>query len=91
MSDLHGDEGPTSVDDALRELLVTYHDMNLSTVEEVFEEPSALEFMQYVARNRPFVIRQGAQSWKAVDDWSAKYLIDHVGESGVNVAITPYG
>ena len=80
-----------TIDTALRELLETYHDMNLDRIDELFEEPSALEFMRYVAQNRPFVVRKGAQSWSAVQKWSAQYLIDTVGENEVNVAITPDG
>lgn len=91
MSAPQQDTGMRTIDDALRELLETYHDMNPNTVDEVWEEPSPLEFMQYVARNRPFVVRGGAQSWKAVKDWSAEYLINTVGENSVNVAITPEG
>lgn len=84
-------EEATTVEDALRELIETYHDLNPSSVDEVWEEPSALEFMQYVARNRPFVIRQGAALWSAVQQWSADYLSSAVGHCDVNVAITPSG
>lgn len=80
-----------TLDESIRELIEAYHELNANVVDEVFEEPSALEFMQYVARNRPFVIRGGAQSWKAVQDWSAEYLINAIGDNEVNVSITPHG
>lgn len=80
-----------TLDESIRELIEAYHELNANVVDEVFEEPSALEFMQYVARNRPFVIRGGAQSWKAVQDWSAEYLINATGDNEVNVSITPHG
>lgn len=80
-----------NVDDALRKLIETYQDLNPSVVDEVFEEPSALEFMRYVATNRPLVIRGGAHSFKAVKDWSADYLNSMVGDCEVNVSVTPHG
>lgn len=80
-----------TLDESIRELIEAYHELNANVVDEVFEEPSALEFMQYVARNRPFVIRGGAQSWKAVQDWSAEYLTHAIGDNEVNVSITPHG
>lgn len=89
MSELEG--GAKTVSLALRELIETYNDLNPNVVDEVWEEPSALEFMQHVARNRPLIIRGGAQSWTAIRKWSAEYLIDAVGESEVNVSITPHG
>ncbi|KAJ4376259.1 hypothetical protein N0V83_001542 [Neocucurbitaria cava] len=47
--------------------------------------------MRYVARNRPFVIRNGAQSWKARKRWNAPYLTNVMAGQNVNVAITPHG
>ncbi|KAF2180961.1 Clavaminate synthase-like protein [Zopfia rhizophila CBS 207.26] len=47
--------------------------------------------MRYVARNRPFVVRKGAEDWKARKLWNVKYLVDVMGQQLVNVAITPHG
>lgn len=80
-----------TIDTALRELIETYHELNADVIDELYEEPSALEFMRYVARNRPFVVRKGAESWKAVQKWDSDYLIDVVGDCEVNVAISPHG
>lgn len=77
--------------DPIATMIETYHELNASVIDELFEEPSPLEFMQYVARNRPFVIRKGASDWKAVREWSAEYLLDTVGDEEVNVAVTPFG
>lgn len=85
------DEDVHSLGDALQRLIETYQELNPSVADEVFEEPSALEFMQYVSRNRPLVIRGGAQSFKAIQDWSADYLNSVVGDCEVNVSITPHG
>ncbi|KAI5207383.1 Clavaminate synthase-like protein [Aureobasidium subglaciale] len=57
----------------------------------LYEEPSALEFMQYVASNRPFVVRKAAENWAAVLKWDSHYLLKVLGDSLVNVAITPFG
>lgn len=81
----------TKLDSAIRELITTYDELNSSLVDELYEEPSALEFMQYVARNRPFVVRKGAQDWTAIEKWDSHYLLKVLGDSLVNVAITPFG
>lgn len=81
----------TKLDSAIREFITTYDELNSSLVDELHEEPSALEFMQYVARNRPFVVRKGAEDWKAVQNWDSHYLLNVLGDSPVNVAITPFG
>jgi peptidyl-lysine (3S)-dioxygenase / protease len=76
---------------ALRELIVTFNDLNHSDVDELDDEPSPLEFMRYVARNTPFVIRGGASSWKASQKWNAEYLKSALSDQTVNVAVTPCG
>lgn len=79
------------VHEATQRLLETYNDLNANVVDILQDDPSPLEFMQYVARNRPFVVRGGASSWKASQRWSASYLRDVLGSAEVNVAITPHG
>ncbi|OTA04274.1 hypothetical protein A9Z42_0048640 [Trichoderma parareesei] len=75
----------------LENLLNTFNELNPSTVEELFAEPSPLEFMRYVARNAPFVIRGGASSWKATKNWDSAYLRTALEGQSVNVAVTPFG
>lgn len=79
------------MDHALADAINTYHELNASVVDEMLEEPSPLEFMRYVARNRPFVARRVASSWSAVQKWSADYLLYVMGDDEVNVAVTPLG
>ena len=79
------------MDDSIADLLSNYHELNASVVDELLEEPSALEFMRYVARNRPFVVRNAASEWTAVRQWSATYLRDAMQNSLVQVATTPSG
>ena len=75
---------------ALQELITAYHELNSSHIDELSAEPSALEFMRYVAKNRPFVVRSGASHWPAMQRWTFDYLSTSL-TSAVNVAITPYG
>lgn len=77
--------------DPIADLLIAYDELNNSFIDELDEEPSALEFMRYVAQNRPFVVRNGAGDWEAIECWDAAYLTEKLGDQGVNVAITPFG
>ncbi|KAF9738920.1 JmjC domain-containing protein 7 [Paraphaeosphaeria minitans] len=86
-----GLDGEGTLHDAVRDLITAYHDLNPTTIDELHEEPSPLEFMRYVARNRPFVVRKGASSWPSHKKWNAAYLSSIMGSTPVNVAITPHG
>ncbi|CAN8095637.1 unnamed protein product [Discula destructiva] len=77
--------------DPVAELLDNYNELNSSVIEELDAEPSPLEFMRYVARNTPFVVRKGAATWKATKTWNASYLEQFLGDQTVNVAVTPKG
>lgn len=85
------EEQPPSTLDPIIDLLQTYRDLNPRTITTLNEQPSALEFMRYVHLNRPFVIRKGAEDWKAVREWDVKGLKALVGEGVVQVAVTPLG
>ncbi|KAF2822295.1 Clavaminate synthase-like protein [Ophiobolus disseminans] len=73
------------------DLITTYHDLNPTTITTLNASPSPLEFMRYVARNQPFVIKNGAQDWTARKTWSATHLRTVLTDTHVNVAITPHG
>lgn len=77
--------------DPIEALINSYHELNASVVDELSEEPSPLEFMRYVARNRPFVVRSPALEWDAVKNWDAMYLRRAMANEVVNVAVTPFG
>lgn len=77
--------------DPIAELITTYNELNSPHVEELDEEPSPLEFMRYVSRNTPFVVRNGAANWIATKVWSADYLKDVLQSHSVTVAVTPEG
>lgn len=87
MSDSQLDHIKASVERLLR----TYHELNSDRIDELYDDPSALDFMRYVSMNRPFVLRGGCKSWKASSLWNAQYLRKVVGETEVNVATTPLG
>ncbi|KAI1817176.1 phospholipase A2 [Poronia punctata] len=78
-------------EDPIAELLTTYNELNSSRIEELDEEPSPLEFMRYVSRNTPFVVRGGARDWVATRTWDAPYLRSALAGHKVNVAVTPFG
>lgn len=77
--------------DPIAELITSFNELNPSTVEQLDEEPSPLEFMRYVARNTPFVVRAGAADWSATKRWNAAYLREALAGHRVNVAVTPFG
>lgn len=77
--------------DPLAELLTNYNELNTSVVDELYEEPSPLEFMRYVSRNTPFVVRGGASDWNAIKTWDLGQLEKLLRDLTVNVAVTPKG
>ena len=83
------DDPPTH--DPIAELITNYNELNSSVIEELHEEPSALDFMRFVARNTPFVVRGGASDWQATKEWTVDYLRHFLGDQPVNVAVTPAG
>ncbi|EFY97607.1 Transcription factor jumonji/aspartyl beta-hydroxylase [Metarhizium robertsii ARSEF 23] len=81
----------SQIEPALRDVISTFNELNSSTIEELDSEPSPLEFMRFVSRNSPFVIRGAASSWKATRQWSSTYLRSALAGQTVNVAVTPHG
>ncbi|KAK1828273.1 cupin-like domain-containing protein [Podospora conica] len=82
---------PTKMDEAITELITSYNELNSSSIIELHHEPSPLEFMRFVAKNTPFVVRGGAADWKAIRTWSVDYLKATLADEQVNVAVTPFG
>ena len=78
------------LDEAVKELLVTYQALNGSVVEELYEHPTPLEFMRYVHKGRPFVVRGGISDWPALQ-WTIEYLKRTMGKTAIQVAVTPSG
>ena len=80
----------SSVADAMTDMLTAYHELN-SDIHILYEEPSSLQFMRYVAKNRPFIVRQGCSKWHAVRNWNADYLGEVMKDMPIKVAVTPCG
>jgi peptidyl-lysine (3S)-dioxygenase / protease len=77
--------------DPVAELLLTYGELNSSVITELDAEPSALEYMRFVALNIPFVVRGAASEWRATRLWNRTYLEYAMKNQTVNVAVTPKG
>lgn len=82
---------PLTNDEAIVELLVSYHELNAGHIDELEEAPTPLIFMHYVVKNHPFVIRGAATDWPATSLWSPEYLSRKLGNNTVKVAVTPSG
>lgn len=85
-----GETKVLGVHQAIEELITTYQELNGSQVAELTEVPSPIEFMQYVRRGRPCVIRGAASEWPATK-WTVEYLENKMKGSYIQVAITPLG
>lgn len=90
-SDSDADSAEMDEDASITSLITSYHELNPTVLDELCAEPTALEFMRYVSRNRPFVVRGGAKHWHAVRKWDAEYLRDRMKGRDVKVAVTPHG
>jgi len=85
------DPSPHDIPDPIVELITSYNELSSIAIEELDEEPSPLEFMRYVARNTPFVVRKAAVHWRARRVWNAEYLKSALHDHTVKVAVTPLG
>lgn len=57
--------------DPIATLLESYNELNSAQITVLYEEPSALEFMRYVATNRPFVVRGAANDVSKFSFWGS--------------------
>ena len=87
----HSTTATTTSIQAVVELLNSYHELNVDFVDELVDPPSPLQFMRYVAANRPFIVRKGISHWPALSKWNSKYLKKMMGSTSVEVAVTPLG
>jgi Cupin-like domain len=77
--------------DPITELLTTYNELNSTHIDTLSSPPSALEFLRFVARNRPFVVRGGASDWEATRTWDIETLKRLLEGQSIQVAVTPHG
>ena len=72
-------------------LLETYFETNSDNIDYMIDNPSPLQFIKYVAKNRPFVVKGGCSTWPAVRKWNSNYLVQVMGDAEVDIAETPQG
>jgi jumonji domain-containing protein 7 len=77
--------------DPITELLTTYNELNSTHIDTLPSPPSALEFLRSVARNRPFVVRNGASEWEGTRTWDIETLKRLLDGQSIQVAVTPHG
>ena len=80
----------SNIAEATAHMLTTYHELN-GGIHVLYQEPSPLDFMRYVTKNRPLLVRRGCSEWLAVRRWNVNYLGKIVKDTPIKVAITPYG
>ncbi|GAM25792.1 hypothetical protein SAMD00019534_089670 [Acytostelium subglobosum LB1] len=72
-------------------LSVLATETNVQQIERI-ECPSPLEFYrEYVAQNKPVIIKNAFNNWKALKLWSIEYLRNKMKDTEVTVAVTPDG
>ena len=86
-----GESYELKVHKAIEELITNYQALNGRHVTELTEVPSPIEFMQFVRKGRPCVIRGAASGWPATSCWTVEYLENKMKGSNIKVAITPLG
>jgi jumonji domain-containing protein 7 len=77
--------------DPVVELLTSYADLNAPCLVELESEPSALQFMRFVALNTPFIVKNATVDWRSTKLWSSSYFRTVLKGQVVNVAVTPSG
>ena len=79
--------------DALKDLSSEAVDLYLGrSVPVISQGPDPLTFLRnFVAQNRPVLVRGGVSHWPALDKWDPEYLVQRLGDSEVTVTVTPDG
>ena len=83
----------TEITDALKGLSSEAVDLYLGhSVPVISQAPDPMTFLRnFVAHNRPVLVRGGVSHWPALDKWSPQYLAQSLGDSEVTVTVTPDG
>ena len=82
-----------SLHEAIEEMITAYHEVN-GPIDELHGDYRFLDrhvFGRYVAKNRPFIMRNGCNNWAATQSWNAGYLREKMEGRSVKVASTPIG
>lgn len=78
---------------SLRQLSEEARELYLSNdIPVLHAAPTPLVFLrEYVAKNRPVIIKNALGEWPALSKWNSKYLEDNLGSMLVSVTVTPNG
>lgn len=89
----NNDEIKREITDALKGLSSEAIDLYLGrSVQVISQVPDPLSFLRnFVAHNRPVLVKGGVSHWPALDKWSPEYLVQRLGDSEVTVTVTPDG
>ena len=72
--------------------MTAYNLTNAPFIDILTQEPTPVQFLRYVAKNRPFVLKGGCSNWLALQKWNMEYLIQRMqGSEDVEIAVTPDG
>ena len=83
---------PTAAPDLFRWLSREVRELMPREVPVLEKPPTALEFSRdFVAANRPCVVRGAVDHWPARELWTAPYLSAALGDTPVSVNVTPTG
>lgn len=85
---MDGIETP-SLPEAIEEMITAYHEVN-GPIETYNYNPSSSVYARHIAKNRPFLIRNGCSNWDAAR-WNVDYLQEKMGARTVRIAETPFG
>lgn len=82
-----------SVKKSLTEFSLEAHDLYLNrTVPYLDGSPDPLMFFRdWIAPNKPAIIRNSCSHWPALTRWTPEYLREKVGSKVISVAVTPNG
>ncbi|KAL0484050.1 hypothetical protein AKO1_004664 [Acrasis kona] len=81
------------IEDVLTEYNFEQSDIYGGVIHYIKQKPSPDDFyFHYVSQNKPVVIQNGVDDWKAMESWrDNQYFIDKLGETKIKVAVTPNG
>ncbi|XP_042338789.1 bifunctional peptidase and (3S)-lysyl hydroxylase Jmjd7-like [Plectropomus leopardus] len=82
-----------SVKKRLAEFSLEAHDLYLGAAVSYLDEPPEplLFYRDWIAPNKPCIIRNAFSHWPALSRWTPQYLREKVGSKVISVAVTPNG
>jgi jumonji domain-containing protein 7 len=76
----------------LKQLSREIHELDIGNTVDIISDPDAATFLRnYVASNKPVIIKGAVDHWPAIQQWSRSVLQAKAGDLQVSVATTPNG